>query len=355
MTELTRKIVEKFLKQTEKGEFNVGEGEEAIKYRLSFLRAQSGSEKGDQIVLDIPDMDLFVKKVEKYFLIVQGLYRNEMGRYDLTYEAYLERLFVSLMSNMTYSDAHNVYNYIDQRTELYVNCYDRDEKLGKFSYTKGAQVKECEVNVIIDRLSSIMEAPYSFTPEFTDGINVFFLPSITFGLSVNKKTAYVYAVQNRKKDQSNSLQKDLDRYFRKIGKGVEGEEELMQVSPNALVSLTMFCSYLKEQGVQQIISKDFQPSRYKARESRILSKYAEGELEALDNAQFNITNKFMYLFLRYSYHFPDCECDFDIDQGQMIMKLKEGVSVDNNIIYDIDRLNQSKINENDQWRITGCL
>lgn len=61
-------------------------------------------------MIDIPDMDLFVKKVEKYFLFVQGLYRNEMTKFDLTYEAYLERLFVSLIANMTYADTQNVYS-----------------------------------------------------------------------------------------------------------------------------------------------------------------------------------------------------------------------------------------------------
>ena len=341
MYEQTKKIVEKFLSQT-KGGIEVGQGNEEIKYRLNFLRAQDGNEWNNHIVLDIPDMDLFIKKVARYFMFSQGLFRDEKRKYDLTYEAYLERLFVSLMANMTYADAHNVYNYIDMRANLYVDVYDQDEIIGELGYVKGAQNKTCQAGIVIDRLSSMMEAPYSFTPNFIDGQNEFFLPSITFGIV--KDTAYVYAVQNRCKGQSNPLQKDLDRYFRKVGKDVKGEEELMQVSPNALVSMTMFVSYLRGQGVKRIVARDFQPARYQSNESRIAEKkesdVKQKQQEVLDQDQFNITNKFMYLFLRYNYHFPACTCDYDIDQGQMIMNIKEGPANENNIIYDIDKIPQ---------------
>ena len=198
------------------------------------------------------------------------------------------------------------------------------------------------MNLIIDRLSSIMEAPYSFTPEFTDGEHSFMLPSITFGLSTHADVAYVYAVQNRSINQKNPLQKDLDRYFRKVGKDVEGEEELMQVSPNALVSFTMFVSYLKEKGVTQIVAKDFLPARYFSAEATIKERYddevAQDKLERLDRDQFNITNKFMYLLMRYNHHFPECQIDYDETLGLMNMKIVNSIEKKDHLLHEVDML-----------------
>jgi len=116
----------------------------------------------------------------------------------------------------------------------------------------------------------------------------------------------------------------------------------MQVSPNALVSLTMFVSYLKSMGVTQIVARDYQPARYQSIESRIAERkedeIAKKQQEILDQDQFNITNKFMYLFLRYNYHFPACTCDYDIDQGQMIMNIKDESEIKENILYKIDSM-----------------
>ena len=115
----------------------------------------------------------------------------------------------------------------------------------------------------------------------------------------------------------------------------------MQVSPNALVSLAMFISYLKEKGIKQIIARDFQPARYFSVESRISNKLegdmAQSQKEVLDKDQFNITNKFMYLFLRYNYHFPACEVDYSIDEGKMIMNLSNEAGKGDNILVELDK------------------
>ena len=73
----------------------------------------------------------------------------------------------------------------------------------------------------------------------------------------------------------------------------------------------------------------------------------EKELERLDLDQYNMTNKFMYLFLRYNHHFPNCTAEFDEDKGEMEMDLKDDFDFcEDNIIYDID---SAVFKNDDNW------
>ena len=75
--ELTKKIINKFFSQTKEGYFLVGEGDESIKFYLNFEKAQTMKHWHNHIVLDIPDMELFYKKVDDFLKVAKRKYIKE--------------------------------------------------------------------------------------------------------------------------------------------------------------------------------------------------------------------------------------------------------------------------------------
>jgi len=156
----------------------------------------------------------------------------------------------------------------------------------------------------------------------------------------------VYALQGKKGKQSGKVSKDLDRYLRKVNKDVDMKEIEGNVSPSALVSLTMFVSYLKEQGVNSIIAPAFLPLRYSAEKNAVYYKgkvkektneEIKRDIDKRDLIQYNITDKFMHLFVRYCHHFDNSNYYFDEDNQRMIVSIEPQKSKTENIIYGFDK------------------
>ncbi|MBE7074203.1 MAG: hypothetical protein E7379_03845 [Clostridiales bacterium] len=337
--EQTKRIIEKVFSQAREGCIDIKDkNKESWLYWLKFYAKIEGQANGgddSHFIVDIPDFDLFVLKVDKYIQKAYKFFAVEKEHYDLTPESFKEKIFMSLMLNMSFSDAKNVYQYIDLRIKMLDREFDAETfKLGEIKYSKGAMDKNARIKAKIKSTRSNLEAPHciTFSIENTDG--TYALPSIFFGIA--NKTAYVYAVQRKRAIEDGNIVKDLDRYFRKLNKGVDIDDVEGNVSPNAVVAFTLFCAYLKNMGIKNVIGKDFLPLRYSA--------VADGpnglnneRRERLDRDQYNMTNKLMYLFLRYSHHFKNCPASYDADQGEMELNLNgDFESEKDNIIYDID-------------------
>lgn len=124
-----------------------------------------------------------------------------------------------------------------------------------------------EANIIIKKNVPLLESPYSFGIQIRDKENVFYLPSILFGISDNE--AFVYAIQN--KDKSNStLKKKINRMLYKINAGyvkneVESEKlNTLDVTMSFIAIVTIFIKYLKEIGIKNLNVPVFMPIRYNA-------------------------------------------------------------------------------------------
>jgi len=154
-----------------------------------------------------------------------------------------------------------------------------------------------------------------------------------------KDKCYVYAVQQTKDISEGALVKDIDRYLRKVNKGIDKEDIIANVSPSFITALTLFASQMKQMGLKQLVAKDFLPMRYMA---VVDAPSANKErLDKLDRDQVNMTDKFMYLFLRYNHHFPSCEATYNADSGEMVMTLNETNKKNDNIIYQFDELGKT--------------
>jgi len=159
---------------------------------------------------------------------------------------------------------------------------------------------------------------------------------------------YLGSIQRKHKIESNSLSKKLDRYFRKVNKGVDEEDDIYNVTPTALVSLTIFSSLLRKYSVNEISASTYMPIRYYGYRDKLPFKkgidYNEA-LNRLDLDKYNMTNKFMYLLLRYDHHF-NSGCEFDEVSDEMHLMINNADTSGDNIIYEIynmvDRYREEK-------------
>lgn len=277
-----------------------------------------------------------MRLVEKYLEKAEAFYDIDKIKYNLTDDGFDEKLFMDLFVSATNFDFNNPEQYIELKTKM----LDSSIKCGEFDL---GDMFGYKAKYVVKKFSSNMEGTFNFDLYFCDENDKrFYLPGVTFSTIGDR--AYVYAVQAKTRlyYEKPDIEKKLDRYFRKVNKDVP--EELLNISPNALVGFAAFYSYLKDNGINEVVAPNFMPIRYYSKVSKILSS-GKGELgtdellEKWDHDQYNITNRFMDLLVRFNYHFPEVRMDYDNDRQAMLMKFdgKKVRSLDN-IVYDFENL-----------------
>ncbi len=337
------------LLETEQGAFH--------KFRIHFYTRIDGKTNATDTnipELQVHNLDEFASAIDNYLEVAEPFFIADQYYFELTNEGYKKKLISDLFASATNYDFQDFYSYLDIKTKQLTSNIHED-------YFEFGTLNGAYINAKISRNHSNLEGPFNF--EFSaDTIGATYsLPSITFGVADDK--VYIYAIKNFNErifnpqtgKYVNTLQngrpilytrfhENMETYFHTITlkshtKGVE-----RNVSPNALVSLALFMSFLKTSNVKEIIAPDFMPVRYYANRATIESKcHSQGKspaekLEKHDNDQNNITNKFMYLFLRYNSHFPECEICYDDLKQEMHMSISPTKSKGENLIYQIDQV-----------------
>ena len=189
-------------------------------------------------ILNIPNYDNFIKKLDTYLTLAREFYKLDATYFYLFQNEFDKKLVLDLFANATFYDFNNIESYIDVRTKMLEHSLQKSElNFGMYD--------NLNVEAKIEKSNSNLEGPYKIVFYIYDkNENCFELPTITFGIV--KNTCYLYTVQNKNKLKITDFSKKLDRYFRKINKGVSFQDIESNVSPNALVSLTLFMSLLKQ-------------------------------------------------------------------------------------------------------------
>lgn len=329
-------IIENIIEQARNGKIVIGKEDN---YWQFFVRFYCNIENKTPVnskypVININDYQLFLKEVKDYLKEAYKFYYNDKEYFDLDDKTFLQKLFCDLMINVTSYDMNNVYRYIEERKSMLL-----DKTIEPNSYLIGNfENKNIECKIV--KNSSNIEAPYKMKLYLNDGIDIFELPSITFGI-INDKV-YLKCIQNKKEKQDNVLAKKMDRYFRKMNKGVDENLDIHNISTNALASLTIFNSFMRKKGIKNIEASDFLPVRYNSSKVILMNKCKKKSLDfkqylqQIDRDQYNMTNKLMYILERYSYHFQNCECNYDDIRGVMELELNEYQN-NSNIIFDLDK------------------
>ncbi len=342
----TLEIVENIIDQAKTGRVSIDTNipNESWSFFTRFFATVDGKTNATNStypVLKIANMENFCKAVDEYFEVALKFYDFEKTYFDVNPTQHKQLLFHSLFVNATPYDFENPMQYIQTKTaQLQTPLKEGMFEIGTFG--------EYKIKTKIEKLKSNFEAPYrqTFVFETLDGADSFQLPFVNWALVGN--TAYVYSVQNTNKKQETVLAKKLDRFFRKLNKDVDPEDEMAQVSPNAVATSALFFSFLKQNGITNIVAPSFSPVRYNGTKIAAYAKLNQGKtpnptitshkkaLEWENRNQYSMTNKFMYLFLRYAHHFPETEFNFDDFRQTMFATLAPTQEIGDNIIYDLD-------------------
>lgn len=340
----TKLVVDKIFNQAKQGVVKIGDEKYPWVFHTKFfadIENASNTTNSGYPVIKITNYALFLDLIEEYFLVAKKFYSRDEEYFDLEKNTdFEEKLFLDLMINATPKDMQNILGYIKTRTEMLKTPLETGRlDLGEFNGFK--------VTGVVTKRWSNLESPFRFIPEFFDPVSktTFTLPTITFGIVDG--VAQVGAIQNENPNQTAPAAKKLDRYFRKVNKDVDPEDIIYNISPNALVSFTMFVSYLENLGVKKIESSPFQPIRYNSQKAGkyVYAKSQEAINKIADEMnrnQFNATNKVLYTLLRYAHHFSNTEAYFDENTQTMHLHFSNLPSIKtDNIIYDIANIGKN--------------
>lgn len=346
MNQETREIIESIIDQAKTGRVaistNIPDSSWSFFTRFfAVVEGQSNVTNSTYPVLKISNMETFCDVLDEYFDEALKFYDFEKSYFEVNPTQHKQLLFHSLFVNASPYDFENPMQYIQTKTQqLKTPLNEGVFEVGQFG--------EYRIKTKIEKLRSNFESPYrqTFVFESLDGSDSFQLPFVNWGLSGN--TAHVYSVQHISKKQESALAKKLDRFLRKLNKDVDPGDEIGQVSPNAVATSALFFAFLKQNGISNIVAPCFAPVRYNGTKVAAYAKLNQGKspspaitthksaLQWENRNQFSMTNKFMYLFLRYAHHFPETELVFDDARQCMFATLSQTAETGDNIIYDLD-------------------
>ena len=286
----------------------------------------------------IPDLIIIDNdKTIKYLTILVNtiLTTYDFNRLITKYgiEDVLKRIFIIIFSNATYYDYENVLDFLKRNINFY----------------KNANIEKCKNTIISNYITSIngkisvsnyldafgYETPFRFDIMITNDEYIYNLPTINYGISNN--TCYIYSVQNKEKNDINACTKTIKRKLNKINANVientdlESKDTILGTTPSFILSLTIFCKYLKSHNINDIEFITFMPDRYFDKE---YTKYDK------DNIQKNITEKNILSFHRLKYHFPNIDINYPIYDGYSFDGLNHG----NNLLINISNMDDTSNN-----------
>ena len=338
------KIVKDVISEIHAGVVSIGEWKFHIQSDLESLKF-----KGKPVDLFHED---FLNSVSEYIEAARKFYSYDQSYYELDDKSFDKKLFMDLLVNMSNFEAENFESYLMQR----INMLSNENNYETPPIFVG-QILDSSIEIEIGKNTSNLESPLRFRTKILQGEELFLLPDISFG--VIGDCVHIYSIQMKKIDQKNSVSKKFDRYFRKLNKNVDMEDDLIsQVSTNALAVLTIFLAYLKQKGVKKVQAHGFMPLRYNSKVATAIKRLNDKDkleefLETHDKDQFNITNKFYNTFMRYAYHFGN-NTNYDDSMECLKMQLAEDYTdqnSDDNIIHALDMLIKQNVAESNNYLI----
>lgn len=263
-------------------------------------------------------------------------YVNICDNHSNIFSSYEEKAKVkcyltNLFANALYEDFANPTLFIKRQIEFYQNkLCDTDTFI--YNNYMDSEIK------IEDKMQDIrMETPYVFKSSFIKDGEIYKLPKISYGISNN--VCYIYAVQNEKYEIESSYQKKVKRLLYKLNNGVSDleteeykeyqkgneyyPENISDVSPSALLSLSIFFDVLKNKGIEKVNVVSLLPIRYNSHELAFKKRYedklkndllSEVELKKIlleykvENLriQKNLSDKMIRNFRRLESQFNNC-------------------------------------------------
>ena len=315
------RLIDSFFEQCAIGRVQVGD----IYYNLHF---RINHDLEDNVfVINVNNKELFYSYIKDF-----------IGLFNLSKEEDILKKLVYLFSNLSFSGFNDIELYIKRNIDFVKNKLFEDKSIPFLDQMAEIYTREY-----------YQESPYCFISSITNGADKYELPIISYGIS--NEVCYIFAVQDKNIDKNNTYSKKIKRLLYKINNEVDDSETLeykdfkqnksnyypeniSDVSPSAVLSLSIFLKQLSELGITKVKVVPFLPIRYSAKKEAYQRKVAylvsednldiEQQKELTDKylaehlrIQNNLTQKFLRNFFRINHHFPNVNIisnPFEVDE-----------------------------------------
>jgi len=279
----------------------------------------------------IPKLNLNNKEL-LYSKIIEYVYKFKDSKRFLNsdeQELYIKRIIALLFVDMSVNDFNEPIAYVQRKIDFINNKNFLEDKAILSNYFEG--------KIIFETNPYGKETPYSFDPTIVDDNNSYVLPTISYGIS--NDVCYIYAIQDYNEHVKTKHHDKIKRKLYKINSGVydnesleykeykEGKSEyypenISDVPPSFVLSLTLFLNEIYKKGITKVKVIPYLPIRYN-NEIKVIAKKVikEGKKQNLTeeekrkmflelvndyrHIQSNITEKFIRCFYRMNHHFEN--------------------------------------------------
>lgn len=254
---------------------------------------------------------------------------NAFSRFNLP--SRIKCYLTNLWANALYEDFANPSLFLKKQISFYNNklC-----DINRFSYNN---LDDSEIIVEDIKQDIRMETPYVFKISLNKDGEVYNLPKISY--AIDNGVCYIYAIQNEVCETLTSYQKKIKRLLYKLNEGVSiletdeyhnykntddyYPENISDVSPSTLLSLSIFFDILKNKGFNKLKVISLLPVRYNSCElslkKRYESKIKNSKLNNIEQKkllleykienlriQKNLSDKMIRNFRRLESQFDNC-------------------------------------------------
>ena len=257
----------------------------------------------------------------------------------------IEKVLLALLwTNATIEDFENPCEFLERRIKFFNMVIDEGEKyLGYSSVLNG------EIYTNISKDNTGQETPYSIKSKIKNCEEEYDLPSVRFGISDD--TIYIYAVQSNKKGNKS---KKFNRAFYKVNENfledISELDNIKDITPSSLISLYIAMKQLESYGFRKYKIVGVLPVRWNSKRviiqsklkkvSNKVEKYKELN-EEIEHVQSNLSEKFIRLFRRISYHdtsYKITSYPYELESSMTIKVDKENEIINNPLFNELNAM-----------------
>ena len=259
----------------------------------------------DKVSDTVPN--IYIKDKDKFKLVLNEYVSTVLEFYGLRPSPQNIKMVIAYsFINITAEEMDCFEKYLAKCTSFYKN---------KLSLIGNINTSIGSIDYYVERQSMRQETPYFFKSYITDNNSVYALPRISFGM--NGDICEIYAIQNKDSgvNLDNGYGVKVHNAFATINSGVK---KYRNVTPSFVVTLTLFISLLKENGINRIKVRSPLPlrqeNRFASERYRLDKGKKEGTLtpESIEKIKakttmddYNSTVKFVNCFNRLDYCFEN--------------------------------------------------
>lgn len=328
----------------------------------------NNNQDNDYPVLVIKDYQKFYDKLSEYITLFIETSPKLPVFFQNIKENQIKVIISFLFANATTEDFLNPLYLIDRNIKfLEDNTFEEFQTPISYPST---QFFESNLEIKRTPQSVYMETPnrldFTLTKVINDQKCSFILPSISYGITTNsqgEKECYIYSIIHPKSNVTPSEEQDkytkkINRELYKLNSGVfqnESQEyidykngvsdyypeNISDVSPSSVLSLTIFMGLLQKENIQTIKAVPYLPIRYLSRSIAAHNQTdpikSEEMMKRNNDLQRNITDKFIRTFARVMYHINNLEVysyPYQIDEFLTIKVGDNQIVINNQILEE---------------------